>query len=60
MFILAIITSSLPDLDQCSGTTWLCGPSYQSLTAASLSLGYRYIRMGAFVRHVPNLIHDNR
>jgi glycosyltransferase involved in cell wall biosynthesis len=31
-------------------------PEYQNLTAAGLSLGCRYIKMGVFVRHIPNLI----
>jgi glycosyltransferase involved in cell wall biosynthesis len=31
-------------------------PHYQSLEAAGLELGLRYIRQGAFVQHVPGLI----
>lgn len=33
-------------------------PHYQSLNAAGLELGFRYIRQGAFVRHVPGLINN--
>lgn len=31
-------------------------PGYHSLTAAGLALGCRYIRLGAFVQHVPDLV----
>jgi GT2 family glycosyltransferase len=31
-------------------------PSFKTLMGASLELGYRFIRYGAFVRHVPSLV----
>lgn len=31
-------------------------PTFRSLDAAGLELGHRYIRRGAFVRHVPDLV----
>jgi glycosyltransferase involved in cell wall biosynthesis len=33
-------------------------PCFESLDAASLALGYRYIRNGAFVRHFPVMLPD--
>ena len=33
-------------------------PCFESLDAASLALGYRYIRNGAFVRHFPAMLPD--
>jgi glycosyltransferase involved in cell wall biosynthesis len=31
-------------------------PNYQSLEAAGLELGFRFIRLGAFVQHVPGMV----
>src|SRR5690606_19496665 len=33
-------------------------PAFRSLDVASLELGHRYLRRGAFVRHVPDLAPD--
>jgi glycosyltransferase involved in cell wall biosynthesis len=35
-------------------------PQYRSLAGASLEMGYRYIRRGAFVRHVPFLVEEGK